>query len=321
MKNFVPIFLCFFFPICVIASVPDSTPTFPPAMPGFEYSGDMNMNHVHTTEDAQLTFLAALGMWFPYLAGDCNGDDQITAGDAGAIFQTMMDIMTCAAPIPTPVSPLTPTPTPAPGPEQVMLTGGLYIGCPGDSLQMSVTMENPLTDVDCFGLEFHFDTHAMAYTGYDTGDLDPGWIMFDCHELEPGRVRACGYCIGTPIPSGSSGTILAFTFQTTCSDCYWGEMYPYTFDWLVDDIHTFYPVNGTLEVQCIRPVHNGDTNLDHQVSSGDAQLAFLGVLGLVTLNFQQFTTGDCNMDYELTSEDAQLIFQTVLGQAACADPL
>ncbi|MBN1297742.1 hypothetical protein JXA80_13255 [bacterium] len=299
----------------------DDTPMTPPPIPGFDYSGDMNMSYVLTVEDVQLTFMAALGLWFPYPAGDCNGDGSINAADAGSIFQALMDIVSCYAPIPTPAIPLTPTPTPATGPERVWLSGNTHIGCPGDTVMISVSMENPQTDIDCFGLEFHYDSQTMFYTGFEPGDLDPGWIMIDCIELDPGRVRACGFCIGTPIPSGSSGELLDLTFQSICTDCYWLELYPYAFDWLVDDIQSFYPESGTMDVQCVRPVHNGDTNLDHQLSCGDAQLVFLHVLGLVELNFQQFTTGDCNLDYALTAEDAQLIFQSVMGQAACADPI
>ena len=74
-------------------------------------------------------------------------------------------------------------------------------------------------------------------------------------------------------------------------------------------------------INCTNTVHNGDANLDHMITSGDAQLTFLEVLGLVTFSWQQFITADCNSDFELTAEDAQMIFETVMGTNQCTDPI
>lgn len=325
MKNivFFYLYVIVFVGFSTVSVSADERPpaTYPSPVPGFEYTGDMNMNYVQTSEDAQLTFLAALGTWFPYLAGDCNGDDQITAGDAGAIFQDLLSIYDCMEPIPTPPAPLTPTPTPEISGNRVF-TSNIMIGCPGDTMDYSVRLENPDFEIDCFGFEVHFNPAVISYNNCSTGDLDPGWVMFDCAEIEPGIVRAIGYTIPpTAIPSGSLGTLVDLTFSSICNTCYDGEIFPFDFHWLTDDLAPFHIETDDLEFNCINVLHNGDANLDHQVTSGDAQLTFMSVLGLVQLNFQQFRTADCNGDVELTSEDAQLIFLTALGTPSCVDPI
>ena len=295
--------------------------TYPSPVPGFEQTGDMNFSYTLTPEDSQHAFWAALGTWFPYLAGDCNGDGNITAGDSSAIFYGIMNQSICAAPIPTPVIPLTPTPTPSMNDNQILVNGFSLIGCPDDQMIYSIYMMNPDYPVDSFGIEFHYDPDAISYVNCENGNLDPGWTMLDCAEKEPGIARAGGFAVDVSVPTGSSGNLINLIFNAECQNCYFGELKSYSFQWRVDDLEPFYTVDGVLEFSCVNSVHNGDANLDHQLTSGDAQLTFLYVLGQVSFSYQQMETADCNGNTDITSEDAQQIFMAALGMGTCEDPM
>jgi hypothetical protein len=72
------------------------------------------------------------------------------------------------------------------------------------------------------------------------------------------------------------------------------------------------------EEECVR---NGDVTGDGQVTAGDAQLAFLIVLGLYEPDPVEACAADCNGDGQVTAADAQSIFLTALGVAYCFDDL
>ena len=76
------------------------------------------------------------------------------------------------------------------------------------------------------------------------------------------------------------------------------------------------PTPTPTEEPCI---HDGDVNLDDELSAGDAQMAFLIVLGSYTPTVEQECAADCNGDDEVTAGDAQLIFLAVLGTGNCED--
>lgn len=78
------------------------------------------------------------------------------------------------------------------------------------------------------------------------------------------------------------------------------------------------PIPTDTPVPCL---HTGDTNLDLEITAGDAQMAFLITLGVVTPTFEEGCAADCNGDDEVTAGDAQNIFLVVLGSATCIDPL
>lgn len=69
---------------------------------------------------------------------------------------------------------------------------------------------------------------------------------------------------------------------------------------------------------CIR---DGDVDLNGTLTAGDAQMAFLIVLGLYSPTYEQECAADCNGDTMITAGDAQLIFMSVLGTGNCVDPL
>ena len=67
-------------------------------------------------------------------------------------------------------------------------------------------------------------------------------------------------------------------------------------------------------------LHHGDVNADQSITAGDAQAAFLIVLGAVTPTWEEACAADCNGDGSVTAGDAQQIFLTALGSGNCADP-
>ncbi len=66
-------------------------------------------------------------------------------------------------------------------------------------------------------------------------------------------------------------------------------------------------------------INNGDVTLDGDVTSGDAQLAFMIMLGVFTPTPAEACAADCNADDEITAGDAQLIFATALGAGNCVE--
>lgn len=71
-----------------------------PEMPSCDHTGDVNFDGIVTANDAQQTFLIALGFLTPsYLeacAADCNASGDVTAGDAQAVFLVALGMGTCA---------------------------------------------------------------------------------------------------------------------------------------------------------------------------------------------------------------------------------
>jgi serine protease len=68
-------------------------------------------------------------------------------------------------------------------------------------------------------------------------------------------------------------------------------------------------------------INHGDVNNDGILSAGDAQLAFLIVLGLYSPTYVEYCAADCDGSGIVTAGDAQAIFLVVLGMGTCADPI
>lgn len=104
------------FQTTTITYIPD-TPT-----PECRHTGDVDDNGDISAGDAQSTFYITLSFYFPTLtercAADCNGDDEVTSGDAQLIFESALGVPRCEdsidTPTPTPTDTNTPTPTPTP---------------------------------------------------------------------------------------------------------------------------------------------------------------------------------------------------------------
>lgn len=81
-----------------LSPVGTATPT-PPCI----NNGDANLNGELTAEDAQFSFLIALGSmspdWDQWCAADCNGSGAVTSGDAQQIFLTIFNLDQCVDPL------------------------------------------------------------------------------------------------------------------------------------------------------------------------------------------------------------------------------
>ncbi len=67
-------------------------------------------------------------------------------------------------------------------------------------------------------------------------------------------------------------------------------------------------------------MNDGDVSLDGQLTSVDAQLAFMIVMGVYIPTYPEETAADCNGDGHVTAGDAQAIFQAMLGLDQCLYP-
>jgi hypothetical protein len=196
-----------------------------------------------------------------------------------------------------------------------------YTGEAGDIIDIEIMLTNPLTAVNAFSMDLSYDPDMLQYQFCLPGNLDPGWAVFDCYQLEPGEIAIDGFALPpSEIPAGSDGVLATVTFLVTCDDCGNGDscdLIPHEF---LDNIIDFIAVNGlfTFGSAC---VNNGDVNLDGEITAGDAQLAFSIVLGTYSPTFEEECAADCNGDGEVTASDAQAIFLVVLGISDCADPL
>ncbi|MBN1878596.1 hypothetical protein JW823_00620 [bacterium] len=85
--------------------------------------------------------------------------------------------------------------------------------------------------------------------------------------------------------------------------------------WNVDDVEVWADSFGN---PC---VHHGDCNFDGEITAGDAQMAFMCALGVITPTEEEACAADCNANGEITAGDAQQIFMTALGMTSCADPM
>jgi len=67
--------------------------------------------------------------------------------------------------------------------------------------------------------------------------------------------------------------------------------------------------------------HHGDVNFNGELTTGDAQLAFMVVMGAYSPSYEEACAADCNGSGEVTVADAQGIFAAALGMGSCVDPI
>lgn len=81
---------------------PTTTPNVTPT-PSCRHNGDVDFDHILTTTDAQLAFSIMLGIYHPtyeeHCAADCDGNSDITAGDAQGIFMASLGTGSCLHPL------------------------------------------------------------------------------------------------------------------------------------------------------------------------------------------------------------------------------
>jgi len=122
--------------------------------------------------------------------------------------------------------------------------------------------------------------------------VDPGWqqMVYNISEISTGE------------PTVYLRWVMGVTDETG-TNCGWN----------IDDIEIW----GGIMV-CL---NNGDVDFSGNLSAGDAQLAFMIALMLITPTYAEECAADCNGDGNISAGDAQKIFGAVLGQDECVDLL
>lgn len=71
--------------LCLLINLPVSAQTPTPTQPCLN-TGDVNFDNILSFGDSQIAFMIAMGIYSPteqeFCAADCNGDGNVTAGDA-----------------------------------------------------------------------------------------------------------------------------------------------------------------------------------------------------------------------------------------------
>ncbi len=148
----------------------DPTPT-----PVCLHTGDVNLNFEISAEDAQMTFSIALGSYAPtwdeHCAANCNGDDNVTAGDAQAVFLAALGLADCEDPIIIPTS--TPTFTPTPWPTVTPT------GTPTPNQGFTVSGNIYEFPEYCMGYMRGWGIELLPLGWYTTSDVNSGFFSFD----------------------------------------------------------------------------------------------------------------------------------------------
>jgi hypothetical protein len=158
-----------------------------------------------------------------------------------------------ATPEPT-IPPVTPSPVPTstPGPQEDTITVSNAEGCQGDQIHVEITIDNPITSVDVFGMDLNFDPDMMAYEYCTPGILIQDWPLFDCSLIEPGTVRLSGIDVmgDNVIQAGSSGILASVTFTVTCDLCQLNDTSDLIPNGFTDDLIDFVAINGLFTHPC-----------------------------------------------------------------------
>lgn len=143
---------------------------------------------------------------------------------------------------PTPAATASPTPTGNPVGDHISI--GQYSGCNGDQITVSVILSNDITEVDAITIRLAFDASMLDYVSCSSGELNPGWVMFDCFESGVGELTIAGFSVGNEIPVGSNGSLADLIFTVDCPGCSIGDSSGILFTLLADDLVPFTSHDG-----------------------------------------------------------------------------
>ncbi len=205
--------------------------------------------------------------------------------------------------------------------DDIIWIGDDYSGEIGNVVEIEVMMSNPRTSVSDFSLQVTFDRAWFSYDSFAKGTLTNTWADFTVELLEPGTISIAGNDPFSPIPSGSSGSLVKLSLEVICPDCEEDDTTILGVGRFSGDIDRFEAQDGLFTYGLPACLNHGDVNLDGEVTSTDAQLAFFIVLGTYSPEYEEWCAADCLGTGEVTAADAQAIFFVVLGLGDCADSL
>ena len=142
---------------------------------------------------------------------------------------------------------------PVSGSAQNVLSISDTSGCPGDSIDVIISLSSTDLDVDSFGLELTYCPDMIDYVGFERGDLVQTFNLFDCALVVPGVLRVGGLDFSESIPAGSDGTLITISFNVTCWACQQGDVCIMDLINIADDIVPFSIDQGTFTQPCVGP--------------------------------------------------------------------
>jgi len=128
-------------------------------------------------------------------------------------------------------------------------------GCTGDTIVVTVNLQNNSTVVDAWGFHLRYNSSHLDYVSCEPGVLDPGWYTWGCDENTPGDIVIGAYATTSSIPLNSNDSLVLLTFNVTCGSCMPGVTSQLTIDTMVDDLAALGPgqgqaVPGTFTYRC-----------------------------------------------------------------------
>ncbi len=181
----------------------------------------------------------------------------IVSGAYGEVGPYMLNLRECQADTPVPTS--TPTPTPPPPPTSTptlppgdnLWVGGGYYGCMGEVITVEIMIENPNMEIDHFAFDVTVNPAMLWYQDCEVGSIDPDWMFLTCAETSAGVVHVEGSLPASPIPQGTTGSIIRLNYQVTCESCFIGQSDSIGIINPAVDVETFNIRNGDYTYYCI----------------------------------------------------------------------
>jgi len=115
-----------------------------------------------------------------------------------------------------------------------------------DLITIPVSIKGNIKDITVFGLDFTFDTNLFQYQGIAPGGLTGSWATVDGNVISAGTLRIGGFTgSGTPIPTGSNGTIAVITLKVTGTGFADGQTSQLSIFNYADDVEGMTPLPST----------------------------------------------------------------------------
>ncbi len=186
---------------------------------------------------------------------------------------------------------------------------------------LDVSVLDAPSPIGSFGFELEYDPRHLVFQDSARAEgLSAGFVV-GAIANEPGRLR-CGGFGTSPIPAGSSGTLLRLKFVTQCDSCVAGEASALRVVAPVEDLAGVRPCCGAFTFAAC-PSGDGDVNTDGMLSAADALCALKVYLHgepppeCDVAGDCEAAAADANCDDDVTPGDALSIYERVL---CVADP-
>jgi hypothetical protein len=205
-------------------------------------------------------------------------------------------------------------------------------GPPGATVSVVIKVKNAPNKVSAFGFDVCYPSNILTYNGPigtlalsdpHRGDPLSGWYMVGINVIEPGRVRIGGLTTPNPIEAGETGSLIILDFTISegadPSECHCLSIFPES---KKDHVEAWPVCWGEV---CIPCPHDGDVNMDEEVTPRDALMTFKHYLGIIELDeCQQDHAEVCNPvdpGSNITPQDALCIFVAYLDGLLPQEPL